>query len=88
MNNSENEFSYETPEIIDDKREQDNKLVNLVRRYGIWFVILSVGYTIYGLTQDYGFIVSCITGIVLGALFVGLMMMRSFIREKLYKKKD
>jgi hypothetical protein len=61
-------------------------LVSVVKRYGIWFVIVSVGYFIYGLTQDDGFIVSCLTGLILGVLFVGLMMMRTFIRNKMFKK--
>ncbi len=87
MNNPKNEFSFETPEKEFENQEQGSKAASLFGRYGIWFVLLSVGYTIYGLTQDYDFIVSCITGLALGVLFVLLMMMRSYLRAKLHKKK-
>jgi hypothetical protein len=84
MDNSQNEFPPEVPEVTGEV--QENKFAGLIKRYGIWFLILSIGYTIYGMTQDYSFFVSCITGLALGVFFVLLMMMRTYLRGKLRKK--
>jgi hypothetical protein len=85
MDNFQDDFSHEVQEKTGEVKEIT--FSGLIKRYRIWFIILSVGYTIYGVTQGYSFFVSLITGIALGIFFVLLMMMNAYLRSKMRRKK-